>query len=691
MSKQNVRMSREDVLSALKRREAIDLVNADVNGVKFSALMERGDAQVAWSRLELAADAKAADVANEEQLPQFDMVLYTGAPIRQWWSRYPLVLDLAGIDLTAKRRPVLADHWTSHDMVVGHTTDARVESNMLRVKGVISGIDESAQRVVKLAKRGFPWQASIGASFDKVEFIEEMASVNVNGRTVNGPVYVIRQSHFDEASFVVLGADDDTEAKVAARLGRNPQQESAMTTKQESGVVSANAPAAAAPSTNPTDSTVTDVRMKIADEYKRIAAIEEKAKGRPNIIAQAVAEGWSLDKVEATVLKAELEDVRASRAPAGAPGIISGDKDLSFRTLEAAVCIQGKLANVEKIFSERELEAASKTFRRGLGLQELFCIAAAMNGHQVRSFKQDPQGVLRAAFSTIEMSGLLSNTANKFLLDGWNAIDQSWRAITKVGNVSDFKQMSSYRMHAGGGYQLVNGTGEIKHGALAETGYTNQAQTYAELFAITRQDIYNDDLGAITNVPMILGQDAAHKFNDIFWTLFVGTGIFHPSFGNYFSGASTNLQLSSLATAESMFWAQTTPSGKPLGIKPSILLVPPQQATTARQLFNSTEVRPTSTAKEPVGNPFAGLYQPVVSPYLSSAGIASSSQLAWWLLADPRVLATMEAVFLDGKETPTVETADADFATLGVQMRGYHDFGVNTHERRAGVKSKGEA
>lgn len=691
MSTKTVRMSREDVVEALKRRESIDLANADVKGMKFSAIVDRDATSVAWNRLELAGNVKAADGVEEEKLPEFDMVLYSGAPIRQWWSKYPLVLDLAGIDLTAKRRPVLADHWTSHDMVVGHTTEAKVVNNTLRVKGVISGIDEAANRVVKLAQRNFPWQASIGASFDKVEFFDETTTVNVNGRSVQGPVYVIRQSHFDEASFVVLGADDDTEAKVAARLGRNPNQESAMTTKQESGVVSASAPAAAAPSTNPTDSSVTDVRMKIADEYKRIAAIEDKAKGRPAVIAQAIAEGWSLDKVEAEVLKAELADVRASRGPTGAPGVIVADKDLSARTLEAAICIHGKLQNVEKSFSERELEAANKAFRRGLGLQELICIAAGMNGYQVRSFKQDPQGVLRAAFSTIELSGILSNTANKFLLDGWNAIDQSWREIAKIGRVNDFKTMSSYRLHATGGYQLVNGTGELKHGQLAETAYTNRADTYGELFAITRQDIINDDLGALTTVPMILGQDAAHKFNEIFWTIFVGTGIFHPSNNNYFSGATTNLQLSSLATAESMFWAQTGPNGKPLGIKPSKLLVPPQQATTARQLFNSTEVRPTSTSKEPVGNPFAGLYTPVVSPYLSSAGIAGSSQLAWWLLADPRVLATMEAVFLDGKETPTIETADADFTTLGVQMRGYHDFGVNTHEKRAGVKSKGEA
>jgi transketolase len=38
-----------------------------------------------------------------------------------------------------------------------------------------------------------------------------------------------------------------------------------------------------------------------------------------------------------------------------------------------------------------------------------------------------------------------------------------------------------------------------------------------------------------------------------------------------------------------------------------------------------------------------------------------------------------------------IETAQADFDTLGIVMRGYHDFGVALQDPRGGVKSKGEA
>ena len=46
--------------------------------------------------------------------------------------------------------------------------------------------------------------------------------------------------------------------------------------------------------------------------------------------------------------------------------------------------------------------------------------------------------------------------------------------------------------------------------------------------------------------------------------------------------------------------------------------------------------------------------------------------------------------FLNGNESPTIETADADFSVLGIQMRGFHDFGVSLQDPRGGVKSNGQ-
>ncbi len=127
----------------------------------------------------------------------------------------------------------------------------------------------------------------------------------------------------------------------------------------------------------------------------------------------------------------------------------------------------------------------------------------------------------------------------------------------------------------------------------------------------------------------------------------------------------------------------------PTGVMPKSLLTPPALYATARQLYTSTEIRDpnTSGAKYGTANIFANRYQPLVSAYIGSgSGISGGSDTAWYLLADPNDLPVMVVSFLDGKEAPTVESSDVDFSVLGIQFRGYYDFGCSKAEWLAGVK-----
>jgi len=76
-----------------------------------------------------------------------------------------------------------------------------------------------------------------------------------------------------------------------------------------------------------------------------------------------------------------------------------------------------------------------------------------------------------------------------------------------------------------------------------------------------------------------------------------------------------------------------------------------------------------------------------VSAYIGATiGGTSSFDTTWYLLADPQDIPVMMVGFLNGKDAPTVESAQADFNVLGIQFRGYFDFGVSLAEYRAGVK-----
>ena len=49
----------------------------------------------------------------------------------------------------------------------------------------------------------------------------------------------------------------------------------------------------------------------------------------------------------------------------------------------------------------------------------------------------------------------------------------------------------------------------------------------------------------------------------------------------------------------------------------------------------------------------------------------------------------MDVAFLNGRTTPIVETAEADFSQLGIQMRCYFDYGAAAGELKAAVYSTG--
>ena len=651
------------------------------------------------------------------KLAKFKMTAYTGGPMRVGFG-WPVVVDLAGMKVPGQRRPILRDHDARR--IVGHTEEIAVTEGgqKLKVSGVISGIGADSQEVVGLAGNGFPWQASVGASVERMEFVDRGEKVTVNGRSVTGPVYIARATTLGEVSFVAMGADANTSATVAATGKEGVDMgfeawlkakgfDPAALTDQQTNFLRAAYNAEQGNGTdrhgNPTpavdvQATVEQIRREAAAEARRIADVRAacarhgnpttEVDGKPVAVeAHAIAEGWDITRTE-------LECVRKTRAnptvATAAPPAITAD------VLAAAVAVSGRLANVEQHFPAATLEAAHSHFRRGIGLQELLLVAAQNNGYHGRgSVRSDLREILQAAFSSNSLPGILSDNANKFLLMGFTAVDAAWSMIAARRAVNDFKTITSYRLTGGMQFEEVGPSGELKNEQLGEESYTNRASTYGKMLALTRQDIINDDLGALTAVPTRIGRGAALKLNSVFWTAFMDNAAFFiAGNGNYISGATTNLASEGLRKAVETFRKMTDADGEPLATTPKFLLVPPELESIADELYTSTNLNTggsATTEKVPNRNVFAGKYQPIVTPYLSNTSYTGYSTTAWYLLADPADIPVIEVVFLNGVEAPTVETADADFSTLGIQMRGYFDFGVAKQDYRGGVKSKGAA
>ena len=651
-------------------------------------IIEEGEPEVK----ELALDAVLIEAAGD--LPSFSMKAYTGDKMTVKAFDAPVVVDLAGIEIPTQTIPIRLDHESRQG--VGHTTRVFIEGGALFAEGVISRTTSWAKDVAASGRAGFPWQASIGGPAHQADFVPAGQSVSVNGRNFEGPLYVVRSFTLKEISFCDLGADSNTSAVVANECSE--MEDFVMSEDKNLEATSADVPVAEAVEAEPVVQASNNVacepvtnaaeeirayRQEWAAERNRIAQINKIGKGAdPVLEAKAVNEGWSADKFE-------LELLRNQRPEAPAVQVVKHDTSAKVLECTALAACGVSLARREKMFDAPTLEAADKL--RGIGLQE-FCELAC---HQtLPRYRRDAHGWLEAAFSTVDLPGILSNVANKSLLAGYESVSDNWRQIAKVSSVQDFKEHTRYRMNSNFVFEKVGAAGKLKHGEVGEQKFSQKADTYGIMFALTREMIINDDLGALNDIPTQIGVGAGEAIADAIWSLVLanptqadGQAFYSAAHNNYLTGASNALSIDGLTAGVTQFMKQTKPNGRPLAVAPRYLLVPPELAVKANTLMNAQVVNETtSTGKmSPNINPHAGRCEVVVSEYLSNSSYTGYSATGWYLFADPARIPSFEIAFLNGIDRPTIERADADFDTLGVQFRGYIDFGVKEQDWRGSV------
>lgn len=674
------------------------------------------------SKFELTA-AEVGFAQAEGEQPKFSIRAYNGGPLRMPQWQHPIIVDLAGM-LATKARPALLDHDVRRR--VGHTTQIVNAGTHLDIEGVVSAAGDVAEEVLATAKNGFPWQASIGVQLTQPpEFVGASKSVSVNGRTLTGPLYVARKTLFREISFTALGVDDDTTARIAAH-----DQEITMDSKfvawLEAGGFSAadlseqqvatlekqwqkELEAAATPPKPKhnieigVDTTeVAATLQKIADVRTICAkyenpAIEVDGK-KVDLAAHAVANDWSAEKVELHALRASLSQ------PVPAAHINQGhDMSTNTRAIEAALLLAHTGNDEEfvaKHYDAKTIEAAqSRTVRAAASrpisylLHEAIRAAgkyvpAGLSGDALAAEYRD----LRASVgsSTVSIPGILSNVANKAALQSFLAVPTTWAQIAATRSVNDFKTYTSYRLTAAGQFEKVGKDGEIKSAEVTEASWTNKVETYGRRFTFTRQDLRNDDLSMLDGIRQLLGRMAALKLEEAVYTAWMATGDSFWATGNKNLVTSTPLTIEGLAAIEKKFLDQVDDDGKPIVIGPSRILVPTALKYTADQIYSGTGLVATgvgATAKTIANaNAMAGRFAPIATPYLGNSSIVGYSDTSWYMLADPGSLAALQVAFLDGVQTPTIESQEAPFEVLGFMLRGYFDFGVARWDERGAIK-----
>jgi hypothetical protein len=315
-----------------------------------------------------------------------------------------------------------------------------------------------------------------------------------------------------------------------------------------------------------------------------------------------------------------------------------------------------------------------------------------------RSFDDDS---IRAAFSTVSLPGILSNTANKKLLQAFTAQPIIATRLCSTGDLNDFKESERFRMTDVGDLLPLGPDGEIKDGGLTEEKAGNKLETYAKAFCLTRQMIINDDLGAFMKVPTAMGTRAARLIDQLFFKRLLanptqgdGNDLFSAAHKNLLTSATSALSADSLQAALKLFMDQTDADGQPISIEAKYLLVPTALKFKALELTRGTTfiAAGSTDVLRPAVNVLTDEKLEVVSsPYLSNTTYAGNSETAWYLFGDPAQTDTFEIGYLRGRRTPTIEKGDTNYTTLGMWWRVFFDVGIREQGHRGMTKANGAA
>lgn len=467
----------------------------------------------------------------------------------------------------------------------------------------------------------------------------------------------------------------------------------------------------------------------IASRFKDagLEKIEIEAGKDPILLAsaktKAIKDGWTSDRFELACRRSEYP------APDHAPAGHVVNRDLESQALEVTFLrasgiqagknkVTGKEYGLEAWYPKEVLEASHGPQYTGLGLHWLMDMniqAAGMNYRGGRKSREFQKTFLRAnaklmagggsGFSTMAASNILENVANKLLLAAYQAQEVIWSQVYAVRSLSDFKVHSQYRLTTKGGYAKVGKTGELKHGEFSDQKFNLQADTYGMILALNRQDMINDDMDAFNQIPTQLGRLAALaiEFAAVEQILAAeGSGFYSAANNNLVTGASSDLTISGLTLMGDTFVNQVF-DNKPLLVSPDRILVGSQDRVNANELFVKTTVQilddASVTSLRIAENPHVGGFRPIMSPILNNTNVKQMDGTAftgqtgdqWYGFAPPESLAAFQIGFLNGQQSPVIESADADFDKLGLQFRSFHDWGTAEGDPVGSVKMRGIA
>jgi len=367
----------------------------------------------------------------------------------------------------------------------------------------------------------------------------------------------------------------------------------------------------------------------------------------------------------------------------------SGTEDAGYRqAVEDALLLTANPSERAENFGITPERAELAREFRGMSLREMARDYLSRTG--IRAAGLGPNeiagqalGFRGGALTTSDFANALGNAANRRVRRAFEAAPQSFRPFVSTAALPDFRPASIIGMGDAPALLLVKENGEIKHGALTDTGDTYKLATYARIIPISRQAIINDDKGLFGRIPTQFANKAADLESDLVYSqltgnpvMYDGKALFHTDHGNL-AGAGAAITVASVGAGRAAMAQQKSAEGGNLSIRPQFLIVGPLQETAAEQFLTAVTAGQASAV-----NPFPGKLTLVID--------ARITDYSWYLSASPNAFDTIELAHLEGQEELFTDT-HLSFEVDGIKFKARLDVTAKALDWRGLYKNPGAA
>lgn len=564
---------------------------------------------------------------------------------------------------------VLFNH--DRDAVVGHIEKVWLEDN--RGKALVRfDTDEQSETIFQKVQSGTLQGVSVGYAIYRYEVLEDEDTKSTNGR-FNGPAYVVTDWEPLEISIVSVPADP------TVGVGRSAEEIHTSIDTQEDNTrmdQEKTLEVQEVKSTEPVEKGLTQADLQKAMEQERKRTSEITALFRDFDVEgadEAIVMGVSVDEARAMV----MDQLRArNKGVSVTMGEAESDK---FRAAaQDAVLMAAGIPVADAAPGAQEL--------RGHSMVELAREALQREGLKA-NFGDNMELARQAINSTSIFPAIMSNLANKSVMVGFNEAETTYQIWAGKGSNRDFKEAARVALSEAGNLELVPEGGQFQQDFLGEASARTKVATYGKLFSLTRQAIINDDLGLFSKIATKYGSAAKRLVNKMVYAQLTGNvkmqdgvALFDNKHGNV-AGTGEALSVKAIAKAITAMRRQKGITGDAtLNITPKYLVVPPELEMTAYQIVNSTAA-------------VDGVNSGVVNPYKGRFVVVADAELtdpdAWYLVADASQHDTIEVTYLNGVETPRLETRQG-FDVDGIEYKVAFDCGVSALDFRGVFKNAGK-